>query len=187
MNHPTEAGNLLYVCPEGIRIYSWHSLKEVHNVESDSASPKINRLSLHSTSLETRPVSVERASLVHSTLVAFETRPQTRMSGTNPGIELVDIAPSASRKSQPDSVETISGQVNHLIGSFDGHVVFLDHHYRFCTWNPERGPNSVKSHFFLSKEWLSPGMLELCVVDSYGTILCPKNGEVAVIRSGINL
>jgi hypothetical protein len=39
----------------------------------------------------------------------------------------------------------------------------------------------------LPKDWLSPGMLDLCIINEQGTILCPKNGEVAIIRSGIKL
>lgn len=64
--------------------------------------------------------------------------------------------------------------VDRLIGSFHGQVVFLDQHYCFCTWDLEKGAASLKKHLFLPKDWLSPGMLKLCMLNSYGTILCPK-------------
>jgi hypothetical protein len=39
----------------------------------------------------------------------------------------------------------------------------------------------------LPKDWLVSAMLDQCVVNEEGTVLCPKNGEVSVIRGGIKL
>ncbi|KAL6714385.1 hypothetical protein ACLMJK_007808 [Lecanora helva] len=43
----------------------------------------------------------------------------------------------------------------------------------------------VTRHFFLPGDWVTKDSLALCRVLSDGTFLCPRKGEVAVIRSGL--
>lgn len=43
----------------------------------------------------------------------------------------------------------------------------------------------VTRHFFLPRDWVNSTSLALCTVLSDGTFLCPRKGDVAVIRSGL--
>ncbi|TAQ83812.1 hypothetical protein B7494_g7860 [Chlorociboria aeruginascens] len=55
-----------------------------------------------------------------------------------------------------------------------------------ANWNAD-GMGEVKGLFSLPKDWLNADMLGLCCVSKVGTVLCPKNGEVAVIRAATPL
>ncbi|KAK2788180.1 hypothetical protein FQN53_004065 [Emmonsiellopsis sp. PD_33] len=85
------------------------------------------------------------------------------------------------------SLSQLSENVNRLVGVFQGRLVFLDHQYWLCTWELDRDERAYQRHFFLPKDWLSPDTLRLVTLDQFGTLLCPKNGEVAIIRSGLRL
>ena len=43
----------------------------------------------------------------------------------------------------------------------------------------------VKRHFFLPRDWLNIECLELAIMTKDGTLFCPRNGEVAIIRDGL--
>ena len=45
--------------------------------------------------------------------------------------------------------------------------------------------NRLLRHFFLPQDWVSKDVLRLCQVTEDGTFLCPRRGEVAVIKSGL--
>ena len=86
--------------------------------------------------------------------------------------------------------------------------VFIDKALWICTWRialenrrsldsvrGRRNPNSLEAdtleslgvtrHFFLPRDWVDVNTLALCSVLSDGTFVCPRKGEVAVIRSGL--
>lgn len=204
-NHPLMEDCLLRIDSEEVQIFSWHTLKKVQKMglndvqegkeddfvqTSGLGAPDIGLLNLHRTISGERLLSIERIVQVHPTQFLFEVSAPTRLQDTHTSpqrIRLVDINPSQPTICQQETVKDLSAQVDRLIGSFHGQVVFLDQHYCFCTWDLGKGASSLKRHFFLPKDWLSPGMLKLCIMNGYGTILCPKNGEVAIIRSGVKL
>jgi hypothetical protein len=64
-------------------------------------------------------------------------------------------------------------------------VVFFNHQHRLCTWEIGTSLGSYKRHFFLPKDWVSNEALALVVLSEGGTILYPKNEEVAMIKNGI--
>ncbi|KAK8093010.1 WD domain- G-beta repeat containing protein [Apiospora kogelbergensis] len=83
--------------------------------------------------------------------------------------------------------QTLHGLAPHLkqfVGCFQDRVVFLDHQYWLCTWEMELTYTKHKRHFFLPKDWLSPTALQMLALNKKGVLLCPRNGEVAVVRSG---
>ncbi|KAJ5958775.1 NACHT and WD domain protein [Penicillium vulpinum] len=81
----------------------------------------------------------------------------------------------------------LSETVNRLVGIFQGRLVFLDHQYWLCTWDIEGDERACRRHFFLPKDWLSPDALSLVMLDQFGTLLCPRNGDVVIVRSGFKL
>ena len=66
-------------------------------------------------------------------------------------------------------------------------LVFLDRSFWICTWRLRHagGPGGWTRHFFLPRDWVNAGSLKLCQVMADGTFICPRNGEVAVIKSGL--
>ena len=43
----------------------------------------------------------------------------------------------------------------------------------------------VKRHFFLPRDWQNLDWLELAVMRPDGVLLCPRNGEVALVEEGL--
>jgi hypothetical protein len=70
-----------------------------------------------------------------------------------------------------------------------GRLVFLDHDLWMCTFrlNSVRGSEGLQRHYFIPRDWASTECLEQCCMLDDGTFLCPKDGEVAVIRSGLGV
>ncbi|EZG03281.1 hypothetical protein H106_06768 [Trichophyton rubrum CBS 735.88] len=99
-------------------------------------------------------------------------------------VEIIDTTDAQLRRKH---LVRLSAHVSRLVGIFQGRLVFLNHQYWLCTWELGSDEDSYRKHFFLPKDWLLPGALQLVVIDSFGNLLCPKNGEVAVINSGIRL
>ena len=66
-------------------------------------------------------------------------------------------------------------------------LVFLDSSFWICTWRLRHagGPGGLTRHFFLPRDWVNAESLKLCQVMADGTFICPRNGEVAVIKSGL--
>jgi WD40 repeat protein len=203
INHPHDPSLLVRLDSKEVRVFHWKTLEEVHGsgleavqeyIEGDEpvelALPSLSHLGLGRTISDETPDSIERVIQMHKTKTIFEVFPNTGSNDTfisRRRLILLDIASPHPPKLQHQSITGLLGQVNRLIGSYQEQVVFLDRQYCFCTWDINMSDNSLKRHFFLPKDWLSPGMLRLCILNKHGTILCPKNGEVAIIRFGINL
>ncbi|PMD51583.1 uncharacterized protein K444DRAFT_636858 [Hyaloscypha bicolor E] len=78
-------------------------------------------------------------------------------------------------------------------------LVFLDENYWLCTWGLPTSTNAgrrrsststikarttnVKRHYFLPGDWINSDSATLCCVMSDGTLLYPRNGDVAVVQS----
>ena len=45
--------------------------------------------------------------------------------------------------------------------------------------------SAVKRHYFLPRDWIDAQSLALCMMPDDGTLLCPRKGEVAAIKSGL--
>jgi len=71
-------------------------------------------------------------------------------------------------------------------------LVFLDKEFWVSSCVLNHGNNGtanctrIKRHFFLPRDWLNAECLHLALITKEGTLLCPKNGEVAVVRNGMN-
>ena len=65
-------------------------------------------------------------------------------------------------------------------------LAFLDHDFWVCTYMlSELRPGRIKRHFFLPRDWLNIDWLELAVMRPDGVLLCPRNGEVALVENGL--
>jgi WD40 repeat protein len=78
-----------------------------------------------------------------------------------------------------------------------GRLAFLDIDRWICTWRlpishsvrpqvrklSEPGIAGIEQYYFLPGDWLSSNETRLCTVTPDGTLLCPRNGEVASVQS----
>ncbi len=65
-------------------------------------------------------------------------------------------------------------------------LAFLDHTFWVCTYTlSETRSGRAKRHFFLPRDWLNLDWLELAVMRPDGVLLCPRNGEVALVENGL--
>ncbi|MCJ1392169.1 hypothetical protein MMC18_005036 [Xylographa bjoerkii] len=66
-------------------------------------------------------------------------------------------------------------------------LVFLDREFWVCTWTfTDSGIGSrVRRYFFLPRDWHNMECLELAVIRRDGTLVCPRNGEVALVWNGL--
>lgn len=78
-------------------------------------------------------------------------------------------------------------------------LVFLDQNFWLCSWRlplpsntSTRRPSAsgtldgstteIKRHYFFPSDWISPDSVALCTVMADGTVLCPRNGDVAAVK-----
>ena len=66
-------------------------------------------------------------------------------------------------------------------------LAFMDRDFWICTWSSmdATAGSTIKRHFFPPRDWLNMECLELSLVTKDGTFLCPRNGEVAVVKNGL--
>jgi hypothetical protein len=76
-------------------------------------------------------------------------------------------------------------------------LVFLDVDRWICTWRlptslparPQRvrgseaGPTDIEQYYFLPGDWVTANEAHLCTIMPDGTLLCPRNGDVATVQS----
>ena len=123
-----------------------------------------------------------RESLTHGTaskrLLVFE----TSSLGTYDGIDCNTTV--AYLYIPPAIVATVEVPLGVLPGSL---LVFLDQDLWICTYRLGSVYNdeAIKRHYFIPRDWAGTESLEQCCLLEDGTLLFPKDGEVAVIRSTV--
>jgi hypothetical protein len=191
---------VVWVEPENAQIFNWSSLQEVRvrgqvfvsegDEVVDAVAGALDHPSMHQ-GISAEPVDyVKSLVCMHKTKTVVEIFPNTGINETSTSrrhLALLDLTPTLAQTLHLHPIRELSGKLNRFIGSWKGQLVFFDHQYCLSTWDVNAGGDFIRKHFFLPKDWLSPGMLDLCIINEQGTILCPKNGEVAIIRSGIKL
>jgi WD40 repeat protein len=199
VQHPTNPRFLIGIEGEEHALYQWSNMEKVDRDLFDRAND-IECLSIKdplgnplvrtpSRSAETL-TTPENVSLLQDRYLILEFISNRNFSArtslaASRRIDMVDLQDA---KLQRTSLPSLGRVVNRLIGVTQEHLVFLDHQYWVCTWDIEGGDNGeYTKHFFLPKDWLSPGARRLITLNRYGTLLCPKNGEVAIVREGIRI
>ena len=210
ITHPLEDHVLLWIDPVEVQRYDWESLK---CLEKEPKSP-ISEISRSTTAEPKESSSIVRPALPppssrpseapenvcwisrtkNRRYIICETLPETGHSrATSARGMRLDILPTSELGSKTEdkisrqSLDQLSKRVVRLIGSYQDRVAFLDHQYWLCTWEIGTDFSTSKRHFFLPKDWLSPSTLQLAVLNLQGTFLCPKNGEVGIVRYGVKL
>lgn len=93
---------------------------------------------------------------------------------------------TVQRSSTPHPPGAAAAPAMAILRATDHVLAFLDHKYWVCTFTlSETRPGRVKRHFFLPRDWLNMDWLELAVMRPDGVLLCPRNGEVALVENGL--
>lgn len=65
-------------------------------------------------------------------------------------------------------------------------LAFIDTDFWVRTWNlHDIAGSSSHPHYFLPRDWVNAECLELAQVTMDGRLLCPRNGELAVVHNGL--
>lgn len=211
INHPLDHSLLVWADPIKIYLYEWQSLKKLtvgvdlavsdfelniippsDDLEASSASLGISNSGLMILSEPAEVVSWT-ASTKNKKFIVLEIVPNTGHKSARSlkrRIELIstsELDPLAKHDRLRHDINALGQYMERLIGSFQDQVVFLDHQYWLCTWAMDMPVSSHKKHFFLPRDWLNIDTLDLTLLNDHGTLLCPRNGEVAIVRSGIRI
>lgn len=211
INHPLDYGLLIWADPMKIYLYRWQGFQKLTGEMGFTSAdlelniiPPSDDLDAFSASLGTSTSGLmspsEPAEVVswiactkNKHFIVFEIVSNTGHKSARSvkrRIELIsisDLDPPTKRIRLRHDINGLAQHVERLIGSFQDQVVFLDHQYWLCTWAMDLPVSSYKKHFFLPRDWLNVDTLDLTLLNEYGTLLCPRNGEVAIVRSGIRI
>ncbi|KAI4116334.1 MAG: hypothetical protein LQ345_003231 [Seirophora villosa] len=84
-----------------------------------------------------------------------------------------------------EDLSTVSQSVFKLVGTYQNEIVFFNDQHWLCSWEIDTKPHTHRKHFALPQDWLNDETLRLTSMTQSGTLLCPRNGEVAIIKGGI--
>ena len=185
IQHPFKRELLIWIDPFGVHTYSWKAL-----AHTDSEQP----LSAQSSSIQT---TTSHGKVVYWVALTNNKRYIIYLSGSghtgarlSSGLHLEFLSTSDLQVQHPhslaiDCMADLAAQIKRLIGTYQDRIVFLDHDSWLCTWSIDTGPDDVKRHFFLPKDWLNHNSLRMATLNAEGTFFCPKHGDVAIVRHGM--
>ena len=182
INHPTDPTVLVRIEAGQERQYLWKTLEP----KDEPICPSPEVVDLADSSYTVRRTIHVRGHWLVLEIVATS---RNYVGSQNRHIEVLDLHKLQSSRpietSRRQRIDGLAKHVRRLIGCFQDRIVFMDHQFWLCTWAVEPVYSKHKRHFFLSKDWLSPTALTLIALNKLGTLLCPRNGEVAIVRSGL--
>ncbi|KAL9018256.1 MAG: hypothetical protein Q9185_004422 [Variospora sp. 1 TL-2023] len=195
---PDDSNILLWIDPHKIDTFRWEDL-ELHQSQSFNPTPaderkwetEAGRPSLNCTpSSGTESVRCISATRNGRQLI-IETVPTGSFSSLAPRNTRVHHVPTFSTTSRnTDAVRRVAlvdlaQQTSRVLGIFNDRTLFLDTTFWVCTWELTGLVPAIKRHFFLPRDWISPTSLQLVTYNEHGTVFCPRNGEVAIVKNGI--
>ncbi|KAK0705839.1 hypothetical protein B0T21DRAFT_353139 [Apiosordaria backusii] len=188
--HPTQPGNLLHFTDDQVQVFSWSDLQDY-----SLSFP----LSLHhALPLSTAPATIDAILDSHNSDLMLLRTKQMHMNRPRYGFLVLttpnlNSAPIRALTVDAAFIPNLSLPLGILSG---GELVFLDKHLWVCTTNKssllatvettEKQELDVTRHFFLPRNWVTDGGLNLCRLLGDGTLLCPTKGEVAVLKGIAN-
>ncbi|KAI9725250.1 MAG: hypothetical protein M1828_003431 [Chrysothrix sp. TS-e1954] len=184
MNHPSKPALLLKVTAGQEQRYLWKTFEPINRCSSEAVLAK--HIQIDSDTHINRAVKIKGQWL----LLELLAKTGHTYGAEKRNMDLLDLRklddPAMLEGSmlERQRVQGLARHVRYLIGSFQDRVVFMDHQFWLCTWELESSYTRHKRHYFLPKDWLAPVALRLTTVNGHGTLLVPRNGEVAIVSSG---
>jgi WD40 repeat protein len=202
--HPSKRGQILALTPTTITAYSWDTLKELgrwHISCPDLPSGKtaIENLGLPMKDFTGKSPSPEGEDQLIEHAMVTEGGRLILVQISQPGLarrrqsRVLVIEEATLTSGEIGSVEPcivphdIASIIEKPLGVLQkDKLVFLDSSFWVCTWRLGSADlqNTLPTrHFFLPRDWVNAESLKLCEIMADGTFLCPRKGEVAVVRS----
>lgn len=188
--HPLESSLLIWIDPEEVHTYTWSTLERIDLPQNPSEIPQVLTPGHSSSNKVVQWITLTE----NKQNIVFETLPSAGHTSTRSysGLHLKLLSTSDLGRQHPRAVSSdcmadLAGRVRRLIGTYKDTIVFLDHDCWVCTWRIESVVLDVKRHFFLPRDWLNSGTLQMAVLNRQSTFFCPKYGDVAIVRGGLRL
>jgi WD40 repeat protein len=200
VTHPKDESLIIVISPLDIYMFTWSGLepREMPRRRQRIPSISIDEPESHEAGTDDLPsrgrqeppgvvqwitLSTDRRHLIYSiqpnihNLNLSKSAPRlVKLSISKLGLPDLGIVPL--REPIPD----LPGNMRRIIGCAKDGIAFLDDDFQFCTWKIGTPAESAKLHFFVPRDWLSPLSLQLAKINGQGAFLCPKNGEVAIVK-----
>ncbi|KAL8787665.1 MAG: hypothetical protein Q9213_002096 [Squamulea squamosa] len=188
--HPLQPSLLIWIDPKAVHTYTWNGLEHSDPPQSPAEIPQVLTPSHPSTNKVVQWIALTK----NKQNIVFETLPSTGHTSTrsSSGLHLELLSTTDLRRQHPHSLSSdcmadLAGRVKRLIGTYQDTIVFLDYDFWLCTWRLESVVLDIKRHFFLPRDWLNSGTLQMAILNQHGTFFCPKYGDVAIVRGGLRL
>ncbi|TGJ78220.1 hypothetical protein E0Z10_g10542 [Xylaria hypoxylon] len=186
LNHPRSSASIVLIIGIGELHYGWHDLEPIapHEQSPGAMDGQV--------STEPRE-KIQKVVQIGKKWLLMEVISDSYQENASPQrhFDLLDLAaieldpnPGQQRTSRY-IVKGLNDYIRELIGCSQDRVVFLDHQFWVCTWEVEPNYTTHKRHFFLPKDWINPTTLKMVLLNNHGTILYPKGGDVAILKSDI--
>jgi WD40 repeat protein len=202
INHPLDEAHILWVDPDELHVYDWRTLRRAATQktsiiedrrEEDDQQAISPMEGLPSFTLN-KPVDVQEtvhtvAQTSNRRYVICETLPDTGHTRSSSTKDLrLDLLVTSDLKLHKENLVRrkdliqLAQNAQRLLGCYRDRIVFLDQQNWLCTWDVDWPTEDFKRHFFLPRDWLNTSALQLVSLSKQGTLLCPRNGEVAIVR-----
>lgn len=213
LNHPVQNSLLIGVGCNDFRIVRWENLAEVtilcfqndwfhfsgrSSLDADDLhNPSIGQLSLDSSGGFEEDIYINKAILTQDCQYLLIHMFKVNHQGKSLKCLLIfetSCLDSSNRTNAPkylNSLDVSSELMRRIevpLGILPGKtLVFLDKDLWVCTLGLEsiQQPNALKRRYFVPRDWATAESLEQCCLLQDGTLLFPKDGEVAVITSNL--
>lgn len=207
ITHPTLKDYLLAFTVSSVTIYRWADLTEVTSVHYAKSTSHLDETHQQQTSVNrllAPKLEVIAAQTEFHVLVQIYDPPGGRGDLENhlylfPSSSLDPHIPPGSSVEPWAVPPIITSQIYILLGVLSSsRLIFFDKDHWMCSWRvgaelrdrghirSQSGLEMVQKHFFLPRDWVTVESLSMCRVLEDGKVLFPNNGEVAIIRSGLN-
>lgn len=200
-DHPSENGYILWVDPDQVHIHAWQDLRRISSRRTSMVEilPEVdegNEIALPPvlamppmSSLESQESVQTVAQTLNRRYLVCEILPDTGQNRSNSTkslrLDLVFTADLDIYKLNPvrrKNLVSLVGGVQLLLGTYRDKIVFLDHQNWLCSCEVSWPIEAIKRHYVIPRDWLNSSTLQLVTLNKHGTLLCPRNGEVALVR-----
>ena len=204
-NHPVEKSLFLAFGDNEVKLFQWRDFMELATFRFQEGRPRIDsqasfedssldlkRLSLNSDSDQITTSEVSKLILAqdgkHTLLQIKDTSSQGRTLKRLLVFEHLSFDEDQESLTYIYMPPAINSKIDIPLAVLSGRrLVFLDQDLWICTYRlgSSHSEEAVKRHYFIPRDWASTEGLEQCCMMGDGTLLCPKDDRVAVIKHSL--
>ena len=203
LQHPLKNTFFLGFGPTDIKVFDWHNFSEQTRLHHSRAMfdptgkhlPGSTQISLEPDGMNDNRSAVSKALLSQDgeciLLQIKNTSPQGQISKQ---LFLFPVSGFASNETSIPHISipsAVHAKVDIPLGVLSGsRLAFLDQDLWFCTFgltSREGEDGRLQRHYFVPRDWTSTEGVEQCCMMEDGTLLCPKDDKVAVIRCNMEV